>query len=55
MLTRDRLKKKVTEWCDKNGVNASNDAINMLCEYLENEIVEIAREAHQRGIEGKVF
>lgn len=55
MLTKDRLKKKVTEWRDLNNCNASNDAINRLCESLVDEVIEIAKEAHQRGLEGKAF
>lgn len=55
MLTKDRLKKKVIEWRDVNHCNASNDAIDRLCESLVDEVVEIAKETYQRGIKGEVF
>lgn len=55
MLTKDRLNKKVTEWRNMNWIGASDDCIKRLCESLEDEIVEIAKEAYNRGLEGKAF
>lgn len=56
MLTRERLKTKVLDWWEDSSLPAVTDGqIQTLVESLEDEVVEIAREAHQRGLEGKAL
>lgn len=55
MLTRNRLKTKMINWLAENNILASENAINSICASLEDEVVEIAKEAHQRGLEGMGF
>lgn len=56
MLTRDRLKNKILEWWKNSGIPAITDGqIQALAGSIENEVVQVAKEAHQRGLEGKVF
>jgi len=56
MLTRDRLKKRILQWWTDSSLPAITDSqIQALADLLEDEVVEIAREAHHRGLKGKVF
>ena len=56
MLTRERLRKKVLEWWQNSSLpSITTSQIDALVNKLEDEIVEIAKEAHQRGLEGKAF
>lgn len=56
MLTRDRLKKIVLDWWKESSlITISENQVTALVDKLENGVVEIAREAHQRGLEGKAF
>lgn len=56
MLTRDRLKNKILEWWKNSGIPAITEGqIQALAGSIENEAVQVAKEAHQRGLEGKAF
>lgn len=56
MLTRDRLRKIVLDWWRESSlVTISENQVTALADKLEDGVVEIAKEAHQRGLEGKAF
>ena len=56
MLTRERLKKKVLKWWQDCSLTLITDGqINTLAKSLEDEVVEIAKEAYQRGLKGDEF
>lgn len=56
MLTRDRLKDKILEWWRNSGIPTITESqIQALADSIETEAVQVAKEAHQRGREGKAF
>lgn len=54
--TRERLKNRVLNWWKNSSLmTVTEGQVQALAESLEDEIVEIAKEAYQRGKEGKEF